>query len=440
MSSTDQPLSSDPRRLPVIGAAPGEGGRLRLTPETATWLADRRLARLMRVVAGSDEEIRVVGGAVRNALLGHAVSDIDLATTATPDVVMARVKAAGMKPVPTGIDHGTVTVVVDSHPFEVTTLREDVETHGRRATVRFGRDWSADAHRRDFTINALYATSDGEIVDLVGGIADCIGRRIRFIGAARDRIREDYLRILRFFRFHAIYGNGSPDADGLAACVELADGIATLSAERIGQEMLKLVKAERASGVLTIMAETGILTRIIDFDADIAALARLGPLLAGLPAEARPPDDGVLRLASLCGTSQSAAFALAERMRLSNAVRDRMAAAIGWAATVGDDSDERAVRALVFRAGNERCRDGLIIAASRTSADALRGRLADLLVYAAGFSRPHLPVNGRDLIRHGLAPGPDVGSAIAALSDRWIDSDFTLDRDGLIATLASRSP
>ncbi|MDR3496378.1 MAG: CCA tRNA nucleotidyltransferase [Ancalomicrobiaceae bacterium] len=440
MPSPHQPSLSDSPAAPATGVTRAPDGHLWLTPRSAAWLADRRLAKLMRVVAGEDEEIRVVGGAVRNALLGRTVSDIDLATTATPDVVMARAKSAGMKPVPTGIDHGTVTVVVDAHPFEVTTLREDVETHGRRATVRFGRDWSADARRRDFTINALYATADGEVVDLVGGISDCLERRIRFIGSPQDRIREDYLRILRFFRFHAIYGDGQPDAGGLAACIALADGIATLSAERIGQEMLKLVVAEASNRVLQIMAETGILRRIADFDADVAALARLNALLGQLPAEMRPTDDAGLRLAALCGESAAAALHLAERMRLSNAMRDRMVAAIDLSKTVGDDCDERAVRALVFKAGNQRTRDCLLVAACRPTAEKLQLRLPDLIVYAASFQRPHLPVNGRDLIRHGLVPGPDVGAAIATLSERWIDSDFTLDRDRLIATLAPDSP
>lgn len=438
MSPSHQRPPADPyaaagRSAPTTGTLP------LLSPETVPWLGDRRLSKLMRVIAGSDEEIRVVGGAVRNALMGRAVADIDLATTALPDVVIARAKAAGMKPVPTGIDHGTVTVVIDSHPFEVTTLREDVETHGRHATVRFGRDWAADARRRDFTINALYATADGEIIDLVGGIADCAAHRIRFIGAAEDRIREDYLRILRFFRFHAIYGEADPDAVGLAACVKLADGIATLSAERIGQEMLKLVAAEAGSDVMRIMAETGILRRIVDFDADIAALARLDQVLAQLPSDLRPPAEVTLKLASLCGGDASAALHVAERMRLSNAIRDRMVAAIGWAATIDDTADARDVRALVFRAGNERCRDAFILAASRSTAQHLGERLADHVAYAVRFERPRLPVNGRDLIRVGLAPGPEVGAAIETLTKRFIDSDFTLDRDHLIATLRAGS-
>ena len=187
----------------------------------------------------------MVGGAVRNALIGMPVEEIDVATTAVPDEVVRRVSAAGFKPVPTGIEHGTVTVVIDKHPFEVTTLRQDVETYGRHAKVAFGRDWRADAERRDFTINALSATRDGTVYDYVGGLDDLDARRVRFIGDPPKRIAEDYLRILRFFRFHAAYGaGGHPDAEGLAACIAGRDGLGQLSRERVRMELMKLVVAQ----------------------------------------------------------------------------------------------------------------------------------------------------------------------------------------------------
>ena len=225
----------------------------------AAWLRKGALARLLQVLDCDGEEARVVGGAVRNALLGEPISEFDVATTAVPQEVIRRATAAGFKPVPTGIDHGTVTVVIESRPFEVTTLRQDLETFGRHANVRFGRDWRADAGRRDFTMNALSASADGVVHDYVGGRADLEARRVRFIGDAQTRIAEDYLRILRFFRFHAAYGRGLPDAAGLAACIAARAGLAQLSRERVRMELLKLLLARHATPALVAMAESGLL-------------------------------------------------------------------------------------------------------------------------------------------------------------------------------------
>ena len=231
--------------------------RRQIDPDGA-WLREGPLPRLLDVLDRDGEEARVVGGAVRNALLGEPVGDIDVATTAVPEEVMRRAEAAGFKPVPTGIEHGTVTVVIDGTPFEVTTLREDVETFGRHARVAFGRDWRRDAERRDFTMNALYAARDGTIHDHVGGLADLEERRVRFIGDPARRIAEDYLRILRFFRFHAAYGHGGqPDADGLAACIAARAGLETLSRERVRMEMLKLLVAPHAVPALAAMSGGG---------------------------------------------------------------------------------------------------------------------------------------------------------------------------------------
>src|SRR5690606_10002862 len=205
------------------------------------------------------EEARIAGGAVRNALFGEPVADVDIATTTPPQETVRRAEAAGFKAVPTGFEHGTVTVVAEGRPFEVTTLRADVETDGRRARVVFGRDWQADAERRDFTINALYAEADGTVVDLVGGLADIAARRLRFIGDAEARIREDYLRILRFFRFFAWYGEGRPDAEGLKACARLKGGLSGLSAERVWAETKKLLSAPDPSRALLWMRQTGVL-------------------------------------------------------------------------------------------------------------------------------------------------------------------------------------
>src|SRR6516162_3233449 len=220
----------------------------------APWLKPGAAVRVLKLLNGDGEEARVVGGAVRNALLGIPVGDIDIATTALPAEVVRRAKAAGVKSVPTGIEHGTVTLVVDTQPFEVTTLREDTETFGRKARVAFGRDWVGDAHRRAFTINALSVGPDGVVHDYVGGLDDIAARRVRFIGDPGGRIEEDYLRILRFFRIHAAFGVGEPDRAGYLACIASRAGLVTLSAERVRMELLKLLVADGAVAAVAAMA------------------------------------------------------------------------------------------------------------------------------------------------------------------------------------------
>src|SRR5947208_4793620 len=227
------------------------------------WLTSGPAGRVLDVLNGNGEEARVVGGAVRNALLKIPLGDIDIATTALPDEVVRRAKAAGIKSVPTGIEHGTVTLVVERHPFEVTSLREDTETYGRKAKVAFGRDWVRDAERRDFTINGLSVDADGVVHDYVGGLADITERRVRFIGNPIERITEDYLRILRFFRIHAAYGAGVPDRASYLACIGGRAGLTTLSAERVRMEMLKLMVAPGVAGAIVAMAERGLLQQII---------------------------------------------------------------------------------------------------------------------------------------------------------------------------------
>src|SRR6202045_1584176 len=242
--------------------------------DDAPWLKSGPAARVLGLLNGDGEEARVVGGAVRNALLKIPLGDIDIATTALPDEVVRRAKAAGIKSVPTGIEHGTVTLVVDAHPFEVTTLREDAETFGRKARVAFGRDWAADARRRDFTINGLSVDADGVVHDHVGGLDDIAARRVRFIGDPHARIAEDYLRILRFFRIHAAYGAGEPDRAGYLACIAARAGLAGLSAERVRMEMLKLMVADGAPGAVIAMADGGLLQTIL------GGVAYTGPFAA----------------------------------------------------------------------------------------------------------------------------------------------------------------
>jgi poly(A) polymerase len=390
----------------------------------ADWLSDRRLLKLFRALGREGDEIWVVGGAVRNTLMGLPVADIDLATTARPETVMERARAAHLRPVPTGIDHGTVTVVVDSHPFEVTTLRADVETHGRHATVAFGRDWNADAHRRDFTVNALYVSPDGTVHDFVGGVADCRDRRIRFIGDPHARIAEDYLRILRFFRFHAAYGDGAPDAAGLAACAELQEGIARLSAERLGQELMKFVMARQAVATASVMAEAGILARVLG---EAANIARFASTVTALEAIGHVMDkaDAVVLMAALVADGRG----LGQRLRLSNAQTERMGVAEEAAlaaAAVRDDHDLRVMR---HRFGATGAVDGLILA-NGLAAEELARRIG--LVSAFDPGSP--PVRGRDLKALGL-DGPEIGEKVRQAEQLWLDSDFRMTRAELLAAI-----
>src|SRR5580693_3904645 len=261
----------------------------------APWLKSGPTARVLKVLNGDGEEARVVGGAVRNALLNIPIGDIDIATTALPTEVVRRAKAAGIKTVPTGIEHGTVTLVIDAHPFEVTTLREDTETFGRKAKVAFGRDWAGGAHRRDFTINALSVGADGIVYDYVGGLTDIAARRVRFIGDAEHRIAEDYLRVLRFFRIHAAFGAGEVDRAGYLACIGARTGLATLSAERVRMELLKLLVADGAIGAVVAMADGGLLLPIlggIGYTGPFAAMISVERLLGLKP-------DAVRRLGAL---------------------------------------------------------------------------------------------------------------------------------------------
>jgi tRNA nucleotidyltransferase/poly(A) polymerase len=284
----------------------------------ATLFGNRRVLDLLDILNGEGEETRIVGGAVRNALIGLPTGDIDLATTALPPSVIARAKAAGFKPVPTGIEHGTVTVVVRGHPFEVTTLREDIATYGRRAIVRFGRDFAEDARRRDFTVNAFSVSADRALHDPVGGLNDLEAGRIRFIGDPRQRIREDYLRILRFFRFHAAYGEGQLDRAGLDAAIAEREGLAVLSAERIRAEMMKFVLARRAGDVAQEISDAGFFERIFSGIAYPVLFARLAQI-------GRTADDAVLRLGALAVCVREDADRLRERLRLSNAEHKRLA-------------------------------------------------------------------------------------------------------------------
>src|SRR5438094_1100138 len=295
------------------------------------------------------------------ALFGIPHGDVDIATTALPAEVMRRAAAAGFKPVPTGIDHGTVTVVVEGRPFEVTTLREDVETFGRHATVRFGRDWTRDAERRDFTMNALSLSADGVAHDYVGGLADLRARRVRFIGDAATRIAEDYLRILRFFRFHAAYGEGAPDPQGLAACIDARAGLEQLSRERVRMEVFKLLVAKHAVPTLALMTEIGLLEQVLGGVPLLASYANMIKLEAALALA----SDPVRRLGALSVSVAEDAERLRERLRLANAEYERLASmADGWW-QISANREEHEGRALLYRLGPERFADRVLLAWTR---------------------------------------------------------------------------
>lgn len=389
-----------------------------MTAASLAFLENPRLARLLGVLNGAGEETRVVGGAVRNALMGLTVSEVDLATTALPDETMRRAEAAGLKAVPTGLAHGTVTVVVEGTPFEVTTLREDVETDGRHAVVRFGRDWARDAARRDFTMNALFASRTGEVIDLVGGRADLDARKVRFIGEPERRIREDYLRILRLFRFHAAYGRGALDAPALSASIRCRAGLAGLSRERVGAEMLKLLAAERAASVLRLMSDAGFLVTILGGVPALGTLERQTELERDL---GRAPD-ALLRLCALAVRVREDADRLHQRLRLSNDAHQRLLRA-AEADIVLPVTDMR-LRRLLYEGGAEGVVDRVLLGAARAPDPACRDLLAGLIQAAQTWVAPAFPVRAKHLQALGLEPGPRLGAALAQAKRAWIAADF----------------
>lgn len=397
------------------------------------WLHDKDLQRILAVLAADGEQARVVGGAIRNTLMGHPVTDIDIATTCLPAETMHRLTAAGIKAVDTGMEHGTVTAVMHHQGFEITTLREDVETDGRRAVVRFGRSWEHDAQRRDFTINALYAQADGTLIDLVGGRADLEHAIVRFIGDPEQRIREDFLRILRFFRFFASYGRGRPDADGLKACARLKDGMEGLSAERIWTEMRKLLAAADPSRALLWMRQAGVLSAVLP-ESEKWGIDGIHGLMAAERSHDWQPD-AVLRLMVLIPLREEVVSTLSARWKLANKVRDRLLA-LAHTPTIAADAQPPAFDALLYRghAGAVADRLRLQIAALGPDAEDVAPLMA-LLNHAEGWTRPHFPVSGRDLSALGFKAGPMMGDVLRRLEDRWVESRFTLDRDALVAMI-----
>lgn len=378
----------------------------------AAWRHRPGLDGLLHALEADEGRARFVGGAVRDGLLGLPVNDLDIATVLEPSAVLERLKAAGIKAVPTGIDHGTITAVIAGWPVEITTLRRDVSTDGRRATIAYTTDWREDASRRDFTINALYADpSSHEITDFFGGVADLEARRVRFIGDASARIAEDHLRILRYFRFLARFGRDDPDDEGYAACRAAANSLMALSRERIADELLKLLALDSPLASVRLMVEGDILKPVLP-EIDRASLGRLEQLMAREAASVTPPA-ALRRLAALLPPDPRIADAVGARLKLSNKARKRLTVALD--PTVGDPPP----RALAFQIGVEGAIDRILL----NSAQAIEG-----LALLADWTPPQLPIGGGALIARGLVPGPDVAKAVGEVQRRWVEEGFPDDR------------
>jgi poly(A) polymerase len=394
---------------------------MRIDPSQHGWMTAPETIQVMAALG----DARFVGGAVRDALLGVGVVDIDIAVPMPPSEALARLSAKGIKVVETGLEHGTVTAIAGTHAFEITSLRRDVETDGRHAKVAFTDDWAEDAARRDFTINALYASLSGEIFDYATGVEDLIAGKVRFMGDARRRIAEDYLRVLRLFRFHAWYGKGEIDAEGLRAAAEAKDKLKSLSAERVAKELLRLLEAANPAPVLRVMAATGILPELLPGALQLPRLERL----TELDAEHFFPRDGVLRLAALLPDSGEAAHTAADALKLSNADRTRLEQALSGDKIAAQLSAQDA-RRLLYRIGVARFKDEVLL--QWASALGTRpGAWRMLLEMADNWQRPRFALTGRDVMQAGVPEGPDVGRLLAQVEDWWTGGDFAADEGAL---------
>jgi poly(A) polymerase len=393
----------------------------------ADWLRAPALARALALLNRDGEAARIVGGAARNALMGLPLSDIDIATTAVPEEVMRRATAAGLKAVPTGIDHGTVTLIIDGAPFEVTTLRQDVETFGRKAKVAFGRDWKVDAERRDFTMNALSISADGLVHDYVGGLADLNARRVRFIGDPARRIAEDYLRILRFFRFQASYARGAPDASGLHACIVARDGLRTLSRERVRIELMKLLVAPFVVPTLVVMAETGFVELLLG---SVPRLASFANMIKVEEATGLAPD-AVRRLGALAVFIAEDAERLRAKLRLFNAEHERLTAMADRWWRVSPALGEQGARALLYRLGPIDYLDRVLLAWTRAPQGATDPTWLDLAGVPARWTAPPFTLKSADLVARGVVRGPALGEAMRAAEETWIAAGFPEDQAAL---------
>ncbi|WP_084398348.1 CCA tRNA nucleotidyltransferase [Henriciella aquimarina] len=391
-----------------------------------TWLTDAKTQAVMAALeTARPGSARFVGGCVRNALMGLEVDDIDIATQLQPDAVIAALEAASIRAIPTGIEHGTITAVCEGRPFEITTLRRDVETDGRRAVVAFTEDWAEDAGRRDFRLNALYAEPDGTLHDPTGGgIEDAGHGRVIFIGDADTRLKEDYLRILRFFRFNAWYGAGIDEA-GLAACARQKEGLKQIASERIWKELHKLLAAPDPTEAVAAMKESGVLDILLPEAETLEGLhdLRVSETLA------RVKPDPMLRLMGLIHRSANSIMAVSKRLRLSNAESNRLTM---WAADNLPDVtalNGRELRQALYWHGRQ-----AVVDRALTSGRDVR----DLVHAVLAWKRPEFPIGGDDALAAGLK-GPEIGKALRALEEWWMAEDFQPDRDTLLARLGKIS-
>ena len=381
------------------------------------WMVEPATLAVLRALAAGGAEARFVGGSVRDALLGQRIGDIDIATSASPERVIELLEKARIKVVPTGLDHGTVTAIVPPRHFEITTLRRDVETYGRRARVAFDADWAADAARRDFTINAMFLDPDGTIHDPVGGLPDLRARRIRFVGDPATRIAEDVLRLLRYYRFEARFGTGGGDTQARAACRAAAHLLPTLSGERVQQELIKLLETPDPLAGLQMMQDDGVLAVAVPEARHLDRLRRL-MLVQG-------PADPLLRLAALIEVDGEGAVALAERLRFSNVWRDRLRG-LSPPRPIDPQGNVQTQRRALYRLGVERYRDVAVLIAAEGGMS--RTRVTELLDLARGWTPPAFPLAGRDVIALGIPAGERVGRLLSAVHDWWEEGDFTADR------------
>jgi poly(A) polymerase len=392
------------------------------------WMTAPETRRLLAALG----EGRFVGGAVRNALLGIPVTDIDIAVPMPPEETVKRLEKAEIKFVATGWEHGTVTAILGGQPFEVTSLRRDVETDGRHAIVAFTDDWEEDSTRRDFTMNALYAGADGEIFDYHGGIQDLIAGRVRFVGDASARIREDYLRLLRLFRFYACYGKGEMDADALRAAAAAKQGLGQLSGERIAKELLRLLECSNPVPALRMMAASGILSELLPYALRLPRLEQL----VGIEADNQFPPDALLRLAAILPDEADTARKVAERLKLSNAERARLEALALPGDKIPSQLSAAEVRRLLYRIGAPRFRDLVLLSwAAGSRGPAMHWRM--LLSIADGWERPRFPLTGHEAMAAGVAEGPEVGRLLGLVEAWWLDEDFAPDHAQLIEKLKS---
>lgn len=402
-----------------------------LDPQTTPWLSSKAVAAIFAALPKGST--RFVGGCVRNALMGVEVGDIDLATQLEPNDVATALKAANIRYVPTGIEHGTLTAVIDGHPYEITSLRKDVETDGRRAVVAFTQDWAEDAQRRDLTINALYADIDGHVFDPTGqGLEDLTAMKFRFVGNAEDRVKEDYLRILRFFRFLAWYGGkGKVDAQALKACRENRKGLKKLSAERVWSELKKMLLARDPSRAVGIMLTNEILDTLLPEASNADGLTRM---VALEQREAIDPDH-LLRLMAMSAREPLQMALLCKRLKMSTKETARLRSWADSSAALDPHADDREKLKAIYLAGKQVVIDRARLRAAGEDDALMSSRWMSLADLAMGWTPPEFPISGKDMKAAGVEPGPQMGKMLEALKALWVRSGFTADREKLLMAL-----